>query len=67
MSSKLYVVPVRGGWGILAQDRRRPMLQHSTRSRALALARETVRRQGGGQVLVLNRSGEVIESKAVRP
>jgi Uncharacterized protein conserved in bacteria (DUF2188) len=66
MSTKLYVLPVRGGWGIVAEGRRRPMLQHSTRSRAVALAREAALRQGGGEVLVLNRSGEVIDSKAVR-
>jgi hypothetical protein len=66
MSSKLYVIPVRGGWGILAKGQRRPMLQHSTKSRAIALASETVRGQGGGEVLVLNRSGEVIDAKAVR-
>ena len=67
MSSNLYVVPVRSGWGILAQGQRRPKLQHSTRSRAVALAREMVRQEGGGKVLVMNRSGEVIESNAVRP
>lgn len=66
MSSKLYVIPVRGGWGIVAAGRRRPMLQHSTKSRAVALASEVVRRHGGGEVLVLNRSGEVIDSKALR-
>jgi hypothetical protein len=67
MSTKLYVLPIRGGWGVLAHGRRRPLLQHSTRSRAVALARETIRQHGGGEVVVLNRSGRVIESNAVRP
>jgi hypothetical protein len=67
MASKLYVVPVRSGWGIFAQGQSRPMLEHSTKSHAVALARETLRREGGGEVLVLKRSGKVIDSRVVQP
>jgi hypothetical protein len=67
MASKRYVRPSRGGWDILAEGQRRTVLRSATKSSAIARAREIVRREGGGEVRVMNRFGKVTGFSQVRP
>jgi len=54
-----------GGWDVLKEGRRRTTVQAETESRALARARDIVRREGAGEVRVVNEMGKVLRSATV--
>lgn len=55
------------GWDVFRDGYRFPAGHGETKQEALRVARKMVRREGGGQIRVLNRSGKVADLKAVRP
>jgi hypothetical protein len=67
MATKSYVRESSdGAWEVLPEGHRRAQVRSDTKEKAVAKAREIVRRRGGGEVRVLNRSGKIVASKTVR-
>ncbi len=54
-----------GGWDVLREGDRRAAVTARTKERALARARELVRREGGGEVRVINGSGKIVRASRI--
>jgi Uncharacterized protein conserved in bacteria (DUF2188) len=54
-----------GGWDVLREGDRRAAISADTKERALARAREVVRREGGGEVRLVNDAGKIVRSSRV--
>jgi Uncharacterized protein conserved in bacteria (DUF2188) len=54
-----------GGWEVLREGDRRAAVRADTKERALARARAVVRREGGGEVRVVNDAGKIVRSSKV--
>jgi hypothetical protein len=54
-----------GGWDVLREGDRRAAVRVDTKERALARAREVVRREGGGEVRLINDAGKIVRSSRV--
>lgn len=54
-----------GGWEVVKEGHRRATARSDTKAGALARARDLTRREGGGEVRVLNGSGKIVSSKTV--
>jgi uncharacterized protein (DUF2345 family) len=54
-----------GGWDVLREGDRRAAVRVDTKERALARARDVVRREGGGEVRVVNDAGKIVRSSHV--
>lgn len=54
-----------GGWDVLREGDRRAAVRVETKERALARAREVVRREGGGEVRLVNDAGKIVQSSRV--
>lgn len=54
-----------GGWDVLREGDRRAVVRVDTKERALARAREVVRREGGGEVRLVNDAGKIVRSSQV--
>jgi hypothetical protein len=55
-----------GGWDVLREGDRRAAVQVDTQERALARARDVVRREGGGEVRLINDAGKIVRSSRVQ-
>jgi hypothetical protein len=55
-----------GGWDVLREGDRRAAVRVDTQERALARARDVVRREGGGEVRVVNDAGKIVRSSRVK-
>ncbi len=55
-----------GGWDVLREGDRRASVHVDTKERALARARDVVRREGGGEVRLINDAGKIVRSSRVR-
>jgi hypothetical protein len=55
-----------GGWDVLREGDRRGAVRVDTQERALARARDVVRREGGGEVRLVNDAGKIVRSSRVR-
>jgi hypothetical protein len=66
MAAKRYVVPTKsGGWDIVKEGDRRGTTRAKTKTQAIDRARDIVRREGGGEVRVMNRDGKMTGSATV--
>lgn len=66
MKSTRYVRKVSGrGWDVVKEGRRQATAHGTTKADAIASARVQVRREGGGEVIVLNRTGKVVDARPV--
>jgi Uncharacterized protein conserved in bacteria (DUF2188) len=54
-----------GRWEVLKDGHLRAPVSAETQSAAVSRAREQVRREGGGEVRVLDRAGRIVNSKTV--
>jgi 1,2-phenylacetyl-CoA epoxidase PaaB subunit len=54
-----------GGWDVLREGDRRAAVHADTKERALARARDVVRREGGGEVRLINEAGKIVRSSRV--
>jgi len=67
MGNTRYVKQAKdGGWDVVKEGHRRATAHGATKNAAIGAARELIRMEGGGEVLVLNRTGKVVESDKVR-
>lgn len=55
-----------GGWDVVKEGHVRATAHGATKTDAVQAASQLVREEGGGEVLVLNRSGKVVETNKVR-
>jgi hypothetical protein len=68
MANRRYVKQnAEGGWDVLKEGHRRSTIHADTKERAVARARDIARREGGGEVRVVNRFGKVEATKTVSP
>jgi hypothetical protein len=65
MAAVRYVRESGNGWEVLREGDRRATVHTDTRKKAVDRARDVVRKQGGGEVRVLNRAGKIIRSSKV--
>ena len=66
MATKRYVKPnAGGGWDVLKEGHRRTTVHAQTKSEAIARARDLTRREGGGEVRVMNQMGKITDSTTV--
>jgi Uncharacterized protein conserved in bacteria (DUF2188) len=49
-----------GEWLVLKEGHRRPTAEASTKAAALSRARALARRDGGGEVRVIDRTGKIV-------
>ncbi len=54
-----------GGWDVLREGDRRAAVTVQSKERALARARDLVRREGGGEVLVVNEAGKIVRASRI--
>jgi hypothetical protein len=54
-----------GSWDVLREGDRRGAVRAETKERALARARDVLRREGGGEVRVVNDAGKIVRSSRV--
>ncbi|HEU4706162.1 MAG TPA: DUF2188 domain-containing protein [Solirubrobacterales bacterium] len=68
MRSDRYVQQASNGrWEVVKEGHRRATAEGATKRDAVNTARKLVREEGGGEVLVLNRTGKIVEAATVRP
>lgn len=66
MATKRYVKPnAGGGWDVLKEGHRRTVVHAQTKGEAIARARDLTRREGGGEVRVMNQMGKITDSAKV--
>jgi hypothetical protein len=53
------------GWEIVKEGHRRATARASTKAAAIADARTLVRREGGGEIRVMNRDGKLTDASTV--
>ena len=66
MGATRYVREMDGQWEVLEEGAKRGAMRAETKEKAVAQARAVVRRQGGGEVRVVNQTGKVVRSAEVR-
>lgn len=67
MSANRYVKQnPEGTWDVLKEGHRRSTVQAPSMREAVIRARRLVRRDGGGEVRVINRAGKVTDTRTVR-
>jgi hypothetical protein len=66
--SDRYVVPNkdRGGWDVVKEDHQRASAHTDRKKDAIDRAREIVGNQGGGEIRIQNKEGQLIDSDTVR-
>jgi Uncharacterized protein conserved in bacteria (DUF2188) len=57
----------RGGWDVVKEGHARATSHARTKRAAVREAAKAVRREGGGEVRVLNRTGKITDANTVRP
>lgn len=68
MATKRYVRESSDGWEVMREGDRRSAILTETQDQAVRRARDIVRREGGGEVRVMNRAGKVLSTaKVSRP
>ena len=67
MSTKRYVRQSGSGWDVIEEGHRRGTVRTATKKEAVARARESVRRAGGGEVRIVNVRGKIVEADVVEP
>jgi hypothetical protein len=66
MSNTRYVKKAENGtWEIRKEGHRRATARSRTKAGALKTARSALREEGGGEVLLMNRTGKVVEADTV--
>ena len=55
-----------GTWEVLAEGHRRSLVQADTKAKAVARARAVVRREGGGEVQVVDDVGKIADTLTVK-
>lgn len=54
-----------GSWDVLKEGHRRSTVQAPNMQAAISRARAAVRREGGGEVRIMNRAGKMMDSRTV--
>jgi len=66
VATKRYVKPNgHGGWDVLKEGHRRAPVNYATQQKAVTRARELARREGGGEIRVMNTMGKVVDAVTV--
>jgi hypothetical protein len=55
----------QGSWDVLKEGHRRSVIQEPSKQAAVSRARGLVRREGGGEVRVMNDVGKVMDTRTV--
>jgi hypothetical protein len=66
MATNRYVKPnADGSWDVLKEGHRRALMSYDTERQAVARARELTRREGGGEIRVMNTMGKIVRETRV--
>jgi hypothetical protein len=66
MATNRYVKPnVNGGWDVLKEGHRRPLVHMQTEEQAIGRACALTRDEGGGEVRILNEVGKLVRETVV--
>jgi len=66
MATNRYVKPnADGGWDVLKEGHRRALMHYDTERKAVARARELTRREGGGEIRIMNTMGKIVRETTV--
>jgi Uncharacterized protein conserved in bacteria (DUF2188) len=66
MATNRYVKQnAQGSWDVLKEGHRRSVIQEPSRQAAVSRAQGLVRREGGGEVRVMNDVGKVMDTRTV--
>jgi hypothetical protein len=66
MAANRYVKQnAHGRWDVLEEGHRRSIVQADSKQAAVDRARVAVRREGGGEIRIMNRAGKMMESRNV--
>jgi hypothetical protein len=66
-SNNRYVQPnAAGGWDIVKEGHHRATAHADTKAKAVARARALTRRDGGGEIRIMNATGKMVASDTVR-
>jgi hypothetical protein len=57
----------KSGWDVVKEGHARATSHAATKRAAVREAAKAVRREGGGEVRVLNRTGKITDANTVRP
>ena len=66
-SNDRYVVKHQDGWAVKAAHAKRASSTHPTKKQAEKAAKETVKNNGGGEVLMQGKDGRWLDSDTVAP
>lgn len=67
MSNDRHVRPGKaGGWEVAEPGARRPLATAATQFEAVSIAKDIVKKSGGGEVIINNRSGKYTSKDTVR-
>jgi hypothetical protein len=66
-SDRHVVASHEGGWDVVAPGAQRASSHHDTQQAAIDRAREIVRNEGGGEVVIHNRRNVIRDSDTVAP
>ena len=55
----------QGSWDVLKEGHRRSVIREPSRQAAVSRAQRLVRREGGGEVRVMNDAGKVMDARTV--
>ena len=68
MAANRYVQPsASGGWDILKEGHRRPLVHCDSERTAVERALELTRLEGGGEIRVMNTMGKIVRETTVAP
>jgi Uncharacterized protein conserved in bacteria (DUF2188) len=65
ITNRYVVKRENGSWDVVRQGDRRASAQVATREEAVKAARRLIRRDGGGEVQVVNQAGKIVDSNVV--
>ena len=65
MATKRVIRKVGGKWEVLQEGHHRSTVSTNTRDEAVARAKEIVKRNGGGEVQIVNRVGKIVETATI--
>ena len=66
-NTERHVVPSDGGWGVVAPGSSRASAHYDRQEQAINRAREILRNEGGGELVVHDRDGQIRQKDTVGP
>lgn len=66
-ANSLHVVPNADGWALKSPHQEQPVSRHGTQEEAISAGRRAMHEQGGGELLIHARTGEIRDKVTIAP